>query len=159
MDLADVDLTDLDLFVDGFPEEVFAQLRGEAPVWWHRPTEHTPDGVGFWVVSTHHDAMVVASDADLFSSEGAPGGDGGGTIIQDLPSGFAPGVLLNMMDDPLHHRIRRLATPAVAPKALATMEVELKERARRIVDAVADRGECDFLTDVAVELPSRQWLP
>ena len=33
------------------------------------------------------------------------------------------------------------------------MEVELRERARRIVDAVADRGSCDFLSDVAVELP------
>ena len=33
------------------------------------------------------------------------------------------------------------------------METELKERAGRIIDAVADRGSCDFLTDVAVELP------
>jgi cytochrome P450 len=33
------------------------------------------------------------------------------------------------------------------------MEVELRERAARIVDAIAERGSCDFLTDVAVELP------
>ncbi len=112
-----------------------------------------PDGVGFWVLSAHADIMAVAADAALFSSERAPGAEGGGTIIQDLPYGFAPGVLLNMMDDPRHHRIRRLATPSVAPRALALMETELRERARRIVDAVADRGSCDFLTDVAVELP------
>jgi cytochrome P450 len=153
VNLEDVDLTDLDLFAEGFPDEVFTWLRREAPVWWHPPTEHTPDDVGFWVLSTHRDAMAVAADAELFSSERAPGAGGGGTIIQDLPYGFAPGVLLNMMDDPLHHRIRRLATPAVAPKALAVMEVELKERAGRIVDAIADRGACDFLSDVAVELP------
>jgi cytochrome P450 len=58
-----------------------------------------------------------------------------------------------MMDDPRHHRIRRLVTPAVAPRALADMEEELKSRVRRIVDAVADRGACDFLSEVAVELP------
>jgi len=149
----DVDLTDLDLFAEGFPDEVFTALRRDAPVWWHAPTEHTPDGVGFWVISAHADMLAAAGDAALFSSERSPGAEGGGTIIQDLPYGFAPGVLLNMMDDPLHHRIRRLVTPSLAPRALSLMEVELRQRARRIVDAVADRGYCDFLSDVAVELP------
>jgi cytochrome P450 len=149
----DIDLTDLELFIEGFPDDVFTRLRREAPVWWHPPTAHTPDGTGFWVLSAHADIMAVASDAELFSSERGPGMEGGGTIIQDLPYGFAPGVLLNMMDDPLHHRIRRLVTPSVAPKALAVMEVELRQRATRIVDAIAERGSCDFLTDVAVELP------
>ncbi len=153
MNLAGLDLCDLDLFADGFPEEVFTQLRSEAPVWWQPPTDHTPDGVGFWVLSRHADIMSAAADPELFSSERSPGAAGGGTIIQDLPYGFASGVLLNMMDDPRHHRIRRLATPPVAPKALARMEGELRERARRIVDAIAERGACDFLADVAVELP------
>ncbi len=153
MDLTGVDLCDLELFVGGFPDEVFIQLRGEAPVWWQEPTGHTPDGVGFWVLSGHADIMATASDAECFSSERSPGSEGGGTIIQDLPYGFAPGVLLNMMDDPRHQRIRRVVTPTVAPRALARMEPELRERARRIVDAVVDQGSCDFLSDVAVELP------
>ncbi len=153
MKLEEIDLTDLDLFVEGFPDEIFTALRHQAPVWWHPPTEHTPDGVGFWVLSAHADIMAAASDATLFSSEGSSRAEGGGTIIQDLPYGFAPGVLLNMMDDPRHHRIRRLVTPSVAPRALARMEEELKGRTRRIVDAVADRGACDFLSEVAVELP------
>jgi cytochrome P450 len=153
LDLTDLDLTDLDLFSGGFPDEVFTALRRQAPVWWHAPTAHTPDGVGFWVVSRYADIIEVAADPELYSSERAPGADGGGTIIQDLPYGFASGVLLNMMDDPRHHRIRRLVTPSVAPRALALMETELKERAGRIIDAVAERGSCDFLTEVAVELP------
>ncbi len=152
-DLDAVDLTDLDGFRDGFPDGVFTRLRGEAPVWWHRPTPHTPDGVGFWVVSSYELIRQAVGDADWLSSERAPGADGGGTILQDLPYGFAPGVLLNMMDDPRHQRIRRLVTPAVAPRALALMEGELRRRSRAIVEAVADRGGCDFLADVAVELP------
>ncbi len=151
--LEEVDLTDLDHFVDGFPDEVFTRLRAEAPVWWHRATEHTPDGVGFWVVSRHADILAVAADAETYSSERGPGAYGGGTILQDLPHGFAPGVLLNMTDDPLHQRIRRLVTPAVAPRALALIEAELADRARRIVDGIAGRGSCDFLSEVAVELP------
>ncbi len=153
MDLTALDLCDLDLFADGFPEDAFATLRAEAPVWWQEPTEHTPDGVGFWVVSRHGDIDAVASDAVRFSSERAPGAPGGGTIIQDLPYGFAPGVLLNMMDDPRHQQIRRLVTPVVSSKALASMEPELRARARSIVDALCDRESCDFLGEVAVELP------
>jgi cytochrome P450 len=58
-----------------------------------------------------------------------------------------------MMDDPRHHQIRRLVTPAVAPRALAAMEGELRSRTTAILDAVAGRGRCDFLLEVAVELP------
>jgi len=152
-DLHGLDLTDLDRFGDGFPDDVFTRLRAEAPVWWHRPTRHTPDGVGFWVVSSHELVRRAAGDAAWLSSERAPDAEGGGTLLQDLSYGFAPGVLLNMMDDPRHQRIRRLVTPAVAPRALALMEGELRARSRAIVEAVADRGGCDFLTDVAVELP------
>jgi len=150
---ATVDLTDLDLFAGGFPDEVFTRLRAEAPVWWHPPTPHTPDGVGFWVLSSYDAIMAAVSDAALFSSERAPGAAGGGTIIEDLPYGYASGVLLNMMDDPRHQRIRRLVTPSFAPRALALMEEEMRSRSRVIVDGIAERGSCDFLSEVAVELP------
>lgn len=153
MDLAQIDLTDLELFAEGFPHDVFTALRTTSPVWWHEPTRHTPDEVGFWVVSDHANVLAVVSDAETFSSDRAPAAAGGGTLIQDLPHGFAAGVLLNMMDDPRHHEIRRLVTPAVAPRRLAEMESELRSRTRAILDAVAERGRCDFLVDVAVELP------
>jgi cytochrome P450 len=58
----DFDLTDLDLFEKGFPQHVFTWLRREAPVYWHEPTSHTPDGEGFWVVSRHADALRVLLD-------------------------------------------------------------------------------------------------
>ena len=153
VELGHVDLTDLDLFVSGFPHHVFSLLRREAPVWWHRPTVHTPDATGFWVLSRHADVLDAVADAEAFSSDAAPGAAAGGTLIEDLPRGFAAGVLLNMMDDPRHHRIRRLVTPAVAPRALEALEGELRARTSAILDAVADGDGCDFLTDVAVELP------
>jgi cytochrome P450 len=62
-------------------------------------------------------------------------------------------VLLNMMDDPRHHRIRKLVTPALAPRTLALLEDDLRARTAAIVDGVAERGACDFLVDVAAELP------
>ncbi len=87
VDLDALDLTDLDLFADGFPDAVFTRLRDDAPVWWHPPTVHTPDGVGFWVVSPHADIMAVAADAETFSSERAPAATVGGPSSRTFPTG------------------------------------------------------------------------
>src|SRR5262249_58949282 len=54
---------------------------------------------------------------------------------------------------PRHQRIRQLVTPSVSPRALAAMEAELRERSIAIVDAALQNDECDFLVDVAAELP------
>lgn len=148
-----IDLTDLDRFARGFPHDVFALLRREAPVWFHRPTAHTPGGEGFWVLSRYEDIAAAAADEATFSSEGGGGRDGGGTLIEDLPRGLVSGVLLNMMNDPRHRRIRKLVTPALSPRALAQIEAELRARTAHILDAVSARGECDFVIDVAAELP------
>lgn len=151
--MIDVDLTDLDRFAHGFPHDVFTRLRHEAPVWFHPATAHTPGGEGFWVISRYADVLAVATDARTYSSERGGAREGGGTLIEDLPSGFATGVLLNMMDDPRHQKLRRLATSPVSPRALAVLEEELRARTAAIVDAAAARGQCDFLLDVAAELP------
>ena len=149
-----IDLTDLSRFAHGFPYETFEVLRREAPVWFHHPTEHTPDSEGFWVVSKHADCVAVAADSSTFSSHTGPGRDGaGGTLIEDLPGGFAAGVLLNMIDDPHHSDIRRTLTPSLSKRALNQLEDDLHARTTHIVDAVAAAGTCDLVSDVAVELP------
>lgn len=153
LDPIGIDLTDLDEFASGFPHAAFTRLRERAPVWYHPATRHTPDGEGFWVVSRHADVLAAASDAAVFSSHTGPGRDGGGTILADLPDGLASGVLLNMMDDPRHQRIRKLLTPGVAPRALRAFEPALRRRVVMIVDGVVARGVCDFVVDVATELP------
>jgi cytochrome P450 len=145
-----VDLTDLDNFADGFPHHLFERHRTEAPVWWHPPTSHTPDGEGFWSVSTYAEVLHVLTDAATYSSE--RGGDRayGGTLIQDLP---VAGVVLNMMDDPRHARIRRLVSKGLTPRTVRRLESELRRRAGALLDAVPDGEPVDFLTEVAAELP------
>ena len=148
--LAGVDLTDLDNFADGFPHDLFERHRREAPVWWHEPTEHTPDGEGFWSVATHAEVLEVLHQPELYSSE--TGGDRpyGGTLIQDLP---VAGLVLNMMDDPRHARIRRLVSTGMTPRTIRRLEDELRRRTRALLDAVPDGEEVDLLVEVAAELP------
>jgi cytochrome P450 len=147
------DLTDLDNFAGGFPHERFAELRRTRPVFFHEPTDRTPGNEGFWVLTRHADVLAAASSSNELSSHCGGARTDGGTLIEDLPSDFAAGVLLNMMDDPRHNRIRRAALPCVTPKALAQLEADLAERARTIVATAVAKGSCDFLVEVAAELP------
>ncbi len=148
--MAEVDLTDLDLFAAGFPHELFALHRREAPVWWHEPTEHTPDGEGFWSVATHAAVQQVQHDATTFSSERGGDREHGGTLLQDIPQA---GMVLSMMDDPRHARIRRLVTAGMTPRTIRRLEEDLRRRTRVLLDAVVPGEPIDFLVEVAAELP------
>ena len=150
MGLDGVDLTDLDNFADGFPHDLFVRHRAEAPVWWHEPTEHTPDGEGFWSVAGYAEVLQVLKEPVVYSSE--TGGDRpyGGTLLQDLP---VAGIVLNMMDDPRHGRIRRLVSKGLTPLTIRRLEGELRRRTGALLDAVPDGEPVDFLVDVAAELP------
>ena len=148
--LAEIDFTDLDNFANGFPHELFAVHRRDAPVYWHGPTEHTPDGEGFWSVATYAETLAVLKDPVTFSS--VTGGDRpfGGTLLQDLA---IAGQVLNMMDDPRHSQIRRLVSSGLTPRMIRLVEDDLRARTRRLLDAVVPGEAFDFLVDIAAELP------
>ena len=148
--LSQVDFTDLDNFANGFPHELFAVHRREAPVYWHRPTEHTPDGEGFWSVASYAETLAVLKDPVTFSS--VTGGDRpfGGTLLQDLS---IAGQVLNMMDDPRHTQIRRLVSSGLTPRMISSVEDDLRARTRRLLDAVVPGEPFDFVVDIAAELP------
>jgi cytochrome P450 len=150
MAMEGVDLTDLDNFADGFPHRLFARHRAEAPVWWHEPTEHTPDGEGFWSVATYDEALHVLRTPGTYSSETGGERPYGGTLIQDLP---VSGIVLNMMDDPRHARIRRLVSKGLTPLTVRALEDELRRRTCTLLAGVPDGEPIDFLVDVAAELP------
>jgi cytochrome P450 len=148
--LSQVDFTDLDNFANGFPHEMFAVHRREAPVYWHRPTEHTPDGEGFWSVASYAETLAVLKDPVTFSS--VTGGDRpfGGTLLQDLS---IAGQVLNMMDDPRHTQIRRLVSSGLTPRMISFVEDDLRARTRRLLDALVPGEPFDFVVDIAAELP------
>ena len=101
----------------------------------------------------YEDVAWAAKNPALFSSVGGGDRDGGGTLIEDLPLGLAAGVLFNMQDDPRHQQIRRLVTPSVSPKRLREIEAALADRCASLLDAAVAKERCDFLVDVAAELP------
>ena len=150
MSLAGVDLTDLDNFASGFPHDLFARHRAEAPVYWHEPTENTPDGEGFWSVATHTETLAVLRDPVVYSSVTGGARPFGGTLIQDLS---IAGQVLNMMDDPRHAAIRRLVSSGLTPRMIARVEDDLRARCGALLSAVSTGESFDFVVEVAAELP------
>ena len=148
--LAAIDFTDLDNFADGFPHELFKLHRREAPVYWHAPTDNTPDDEGFWSVASHAETLAVLRDPETYSS--VTGGERpyGGTLLQDLA---IAGQVLNMMDDPRHSQIRRLVSSGLTPRMIRRVEDDLRTRTQRLLDAVVPGEALDFVIEVAAELP------
>jgi cytochrome P450 len=58
-----------------------------------------------------------------------------------------------MMDPPRHDAIRLLVNKGFKPGTIAKLEADLRARTEAILDAVGERGRCDFLREVAAELP------
>jgi cholest-4-en-3-one 26-monooxygenase len=147
--LEDIDLLDRDRFARGVPHEWFTLLRREAPVYKHPE----PDGPGFWVVTKYDDVVTVGRDAATYSSDSARGGVvilEGSTAQGEFEAG---GNLMLTMDAPGHTRYRKLVNRGFTPRQMRMLELHIRELTNEIIDTVIERGECDFVVDVAAELP------
>src|SRR5438445_12937687 len=124
---------------------MFEVLRHEAPVFWH-PEK---DGRGFWAVTRYQDVVAVNRDNELYSSAR------GSALIMDQPEDMLAQQRLMMlnMDPPMHTRYRLLVNKGFTPRTVGRLEERVRLLAGEIVDAVAAKGECDFVTDIAAELP------
>jgi methyl-branched lipid omega-hydroxylase len=153
-DADSIDLSDLDWWTRPLAEReaAFAVLRAERPL---APMvlEALP-GLGvpetpYWSITRYADIVEVSRHPELFCS-------GQGTNIPDLPAEFLEffGSMINM-DDPRHGRMRRIVSRGFTPRQLETMRADVEGVAAGIVDEIIERGECDFVTEVAARLPLR----
>jgi len=141
-----IDLLSPESFAGGQPHNQFAWLRENAPVRWH----DEPGGRGFWAVTRHADVWAVDRDFQTYSSEP--------TIMITDPladaGGFGPYKMMLMMDPPEHTAFRKLIRSEFTEPSARLREARIRELAKQIVDTVVDRGECDFVAEVAGEMPS-----
>jgi cholest-4-en-3-one 26-monooxygenase len=140
-----VDLFDPDAYVDGVPYETFGLLRREAPVYRHPRA----DGPPFWAVTRYHDVVAVSRDFATFSSERR------GALLREPPEEALETQRLMMlnMDPPRHSKLRGLVNKGFTPRTVRLLTPPIRRMCVQIVDAVCERGQCDFVTQVAAELP------
>lgn len=145
MRLSDVNLTDPDIFQQGTPHEMFRVLRQEAPVHWHEE----PNGPGFWAITKYYDLKWVSKNPGLFSSARQ------GTLREDPAPHDLPAIqsiMLNM-DPPQHRQYRTLVNQAFTPRMIGSLHGRIRAMVTKIINRVVERGECDFVEDVAALLP------
>ena len=143
--LADVDLTNLETFVEGVPHDQFDVLRREAPVYFHPETN---GAAGFWCITRADDLATISHDWERNSSEW-------GITLHELEEEMLEQqrMMMLQMDPPRHTKLRLLVNKGFTPRMIGRLHDKVYEIAAEIVDGVAERGECDCVVDVAAELP------
>ena len=141
-------ILDPDFYVEGNHQAKLFALREQAAA----PIAKIDDpltGIPYWAVFGREEADYIAKNPLLFSSEERTAVP---TEYDDETIALQSQMLVNM-DPPKHPKYRRIARNAFTPKAVEAYEETFRQYAKEIVDAVASRGECEFVSEVAAELP------
>jgi cytochrome P450 len=145
-----VTVTDIyspDIYRDGPPHDAFTELRRTTPVCW----QDIPGQAGYWAVLRHADLVEVARQPLLYSAET------GGVIMEDATPESLESMkrMLLAMDPPHHGQFRRPVAPRFRAKVVAGLEPQIRQVVVDILEEAAERGDVEFVQDVAAKLPSR----
>lgn len=140
-------LLDPNTYGQGMPVDELARVRQAGSM---VKMDDPVNGVPYWVASTQASLDFVSKNPGLFSSAARsawPQEDS-----QEIVEAFHQKSVINM-DPPLHQKMRRVIRSAFTPKAVASYEPNFREHAKQIIDRVSSKGECEFVEEVAAELP------
>src|ERR1700755_1981498 len=121
-----VDLSDFARWRSGFPEEVFAELRRDKPLFRHGLTPGVAKTVkrDFWMATKHRHAVRLHRDADSFTAADGP-------LIQPADL-FASYPTIITLDPPEPSKHRKLISRACTPRAIAKLADGILDRAARL---------------------------
>jgi cytochrome P450 family 142 subfamily A polypeptide 1 len=133
-----VEAPDIDLVSGAFwgrnPHEGLAWLRQHAPVW-------RDDRNGVWGVATYDLVRQASTNPAQFSNAGGIRPDNG------------PIPMMIDMDDPAHRKRRKLVSAGFTPRRVREHEASIRRTTDLLIDAVSERGTCDFVWDIAAWVP------
>jgi methyl-branched lipid omega-hydroxylase len=152
-----IDLSDMAFWERPWEERegAFRLLRRERPLaFFNEPevppelAQFIPEGPGFRAVTRHADITEVSRHPEIYQS------GKGATSLPDIPEELLEylGSLVNT-DNPRHAHLRRIVSAAFNPRMIRTVEHQVEMVANQLINDVAERGACDFVVDVAAQLP------
>jgi cytochrome P450 family 142 subfamily A polypeptide 1 len=114
--------------------KTFRWLRENEPVHWSEKDQ-------LWVVTRFDDVEFVSKNQQLFTSE----------------EGVRPGnpAKIGLIDEaePRHSQLRALINKGFSPRMVKKLEIEFRKITTECIDAIAAKGECDFVDAISVPLP------
>jgi cytochrome P450 len=149
-DIAEVELTEQELWLEGPPLEAFKEMRSGCPIHWTENFEEFPEEPGFWSVTTAEDVHTVSRDWKTYSSEL------GGVIVAaaGFPIELARAMFIGM-DPPKHDRLKALFQAGFTPRRIAAHEDAIRAIVINVLDRLEGRSECDLVSDVAQPVVAR----
>ena len=129
----DVDLTDGTFYSGGAARAAYRWMRANEPVF--------RDRNGLAAATTYQAVIDAERNPELFSSTGG--------IRPDQPG--MPYMI--DMDDPAHLLRRKLVNAGFTRKRVNDQRASIEKLCDALIDAVCERGECDFVRDIAAPLP------
>ena len=114
-----------------------ARLRREDPVHWDARN-------GFWLITRHADVRELSKQPERFSSEPK----GPWHLIENRFS-------MQALDGPEHRRQRAIVSKGFTPRMVRRLGETALATAHACVDAVAARGRCEFVREIAAPVPLR----
>jgi cholest-4-en-3-one 26-monooxygenase len=154
------DFTDPDLYETGVPHDQFRAVRQKAPVSWVAQTPEAAAGMlpgpsgeeGYWIASAHADVAAVSKNSRDFSSHE------NGAIIRfgaDMTRDQVElqRVMLINQDPPDHTKTRQIISRGFTPRSIGLLHDVMVKRAHVIAQTSIEKGEGNFVEDVAAELP------
>lgn len=121
-------------FYAGDAAVAYRWLRANAPVWRDRSS-------GIYAIASYDAVRAAEVDPARFSNAGG-----------SRPASFPLPFMIDM-DDPLHRKHRRLVSRGFTPRRVAAHEGRVRQICDDLIDAVAERGHCDLVADLAAPLP------
>jgi cytochrome P450 len=122
------------------PYPIYRRLLADAPVY------RNPDR-DLWALTRYADVQAVARDWETFSSR--DGVDLSGSVGLAGPGGFLD------LDPVRHDELRRVIRDRFTPKAIGSLEEEVRSHVRTLTERLVTNGEGDFGADLARPLPLR----
>ncbi|HLY33773.1 MAG TPA: steroid C27-monooxygenase, partial [Jatrophihabitantaceae bacterium] len=150
----DFDVNDPDVYQDHLPRAEWAELRKTAPVWFQQQPVGR-DGFqddGHWVLTKHADVKEVSRNDAIFSTYENTAIIRFSQAMERDNIDMQRVILLNM-DAPQHTRMRAIISRGFTPRAVNSLKDALSARAQTIVAEALEKGDGDFVRDVACELP------
>ena len=130
----EIRLLDGNFYIDQ-PLHHYEWMRANAPLYYDKVGE-------IWGVTLHEDIMQVSKNPETFCS---------GQSSRPEPGTLIPSMI--NMDDPDHKRRRNLVNSGFTPRRLKESQEKIRRITGRLIDNVCERGECEFVREIAAPLP------
>ena len=128
------------------PYPVYARLRRHSPV-------HRSVILGSWILSRYDDVLAVARDHERFSND-PRWRNATASVLPPAPDDYS----ILLVDPPEHTRLRKVAARAFTRPRLMTLEPTIEALANNIVEHAVERGEVEWIGEVAQPMAMRVML-